>query len=191
MSNKGFITILLAVLVVGSSIGGAFFGGLTIGKGQAEETSVASLATLQPSSPVGQTQPATQGQTLEQLRAQIQSGQVSPEEQAQLRQQFQGGFGGGGQAGGLGGRGGITGTVETIDGNKITLSTQQGTLEATLREDIVVRITSEVLLSDLTAGMRVTVSGERGEDGIFETGAITVIPEGSEEPSFGGSLTGG
>ena len=191
MSSKGFTSMLIAVLVVGGTIGGAFFGGLAIGKGRAAETNVVNLATPAQISPAGQTQPATQGRNLEQLRARIQSGQADPEELDRLRQQFQGQFGGGGPAGGFGGRAGLTGVVESIDGSTIILETQQGTLEATLSEDITVRMTSEVPISDLTAGMRVTINGERGEDGIFDTSAITVIPDGGEGARFTGGLPGG
>ena len=191
MSSKGFTSMLIAVLVGGGIVGGAFFGGLTIGKGQATETNVVNLTTPAQISPAGQTQPATQGQDLEQLRAQFQSGQVAPEELDRLRQQFQGQFGGGGPAGGFGGRAGLTGIVESIDGSTIILETQQGTIEATLSEDTIVRMTSEVPVSDLTAGMRVTINGERGDDGIFDASAITVTPDGGEGAPFAGGFPGG
>ena len=59
----------------------------------------------------------------------------------------------------------MTGTIEAIVGNIVTLNTTQGPLEATIGEDTAIQMFAEGTLSDLLTGARITVTGERGEDG--------------------------
>jgi len=107
------------------------------------------------------------------------SGQFSQGEHSQFGQQSQGQFNhADGQ--GFSGRSGLTGTIETIEDNVLTLNTPQGPLEATVGESTTVRRFTEAVLPDLSVGMRVTVTGQRGEDGVVQARSILVIPEAVE-----------
>ena len=88
MNTKSFMSLIVATLVLGGSLGGAFIGGIALGKSQEEEVS-------SNSAPVSSTDQPTQGQ-LDAFREQMQSGQFDPENREQFRQQFQGQFGRGG-----------------------------------------------------------------------------------------------
>ena len=191
MSNRAFVSLLAAVVVVGAAVGGAFFAGLALGKGQAEETPAVGLPS--PSQAAGAQPPAPtegQGTSPAELRERIRSGQATPEEVAQIRRQIQEQLGGG-AGGGLGaGFGGLTGTIASVDRNTITLDTPQGTLVAEVSGDTTIQMTAEVPLTELTTGMRVTMGGERDEDGTFQANNVLVVPEGVAAGPFGG-LPGG
>ena len=107
-----------------------------------------------------------------------------------------GGGGGGGFAGlgagagngsRMGGRGGgLTGTIESVTDGLITVDTPQGPLQATIGSDPVIRSLVEVSVEDLVIDKRVTVTGERSEDGIIKANSILIRPGGS---GFGGAGT--
>ena len=186
MSNRTFAALLVAVLVIGGAIGGAFFGGLAIGEGRAEEAS-----TIGPAASAQQPGGAG-GPDLSQIRQQILEGEASPEELGELRQQFLGAFGGAGGGPGLGaGVGGLAGTIESIEGNTITVSTQRGTLVAEVGDETIVQMTSLVSLDELAAGMNVAIAGNRGEDGAVLADSVFVVPEGIGGGIFGGFPRGG
>ena len=166
MSNRPFVLLVVAVLVLGGSLGGAFAGGVAVGRGQ---DVVASTNTLEQ-------QP-------------IDPDQLTQEQLRQLREQFQGRFGGGEGGGGgfrgddgFGGRGrlggGLTGTIDSIDGVIITLDTAQGPLSAILSADTTVQMFVEGASSDLELGMRVSVTGRRADDGTVEAATVLITPEG-------------
>ena len=167
MNTKAFMLLLVGVLVLGSSIGGAFAGGVAVGKSQEAEAAPSSLPAQLP---------AGSGQQF--------TDQFSQEQLDQFRQQFQGGGGGGGR-GGFGGRGGLSGTIESIEGNILTINTLQGPLQTTIGEDTVIQQFAQGTLADLQTGTRVTVTGERGEDGTVAASSILLTPEGTEG-FFGG-----
>ena len=194
MSTKGFMALIAGALLFGGSIGGAFFGGLALGKSDEAEAVEAAP-----------TQSAATGQlSLAQLQEQLGSGQLTQEDLAQLRQQFggqtrqggtgsfRGGFGGGGFAGGFAGAG-LTGAIESIQDGTLTVNTAQGPLQASIGPDTVIRTLAEISPDDLTTGMQVTITGERGEDGIIRAVSITLVPEGEAFPlgGFGGRRGGG
>ena len=188
MSTKAFISLMVAVLVLGTVVGGSFLGGLVIGKSQ--EADAAASVTLVP-----QGSGLTDELTLGRFREQIQSGQLSQEDLTQLRQQFQGQFGGGGPGGGgfaggtrFGSGGGLIGIIEKVERNTLTVNTSQGTLLATIDDDTIIRKTIEVTSAELTEGTRVTVAGARGEDGTVQANSIFVLPEDASE--FGGGRPG-
>ena len=199
MSSKAFISMVAGVLVFGALIGGSFVGGLAIGKGQeAEAAAPVAPVPRAPSAAAQEAADQTDGQTLGRLREQIQSGDVSPEDLAQLREQFQGQFGDGGPAGGgfgggtrLGGGGGLVGTIEKVEGNTVTVNTTQGTLLATIGDDTIIQKTVEVTSAELTEGTRVTVAGARAEDGTVQANTIFVVPEGTDGFGGGGFRGGG
>ena len=157
-----------------------------MGESQEETAQSSQVATTLPAP--GQASPdQTDGLSFAQIQQQPQSGELSQDELAQFRQQVQGRFGQDG--GGFGGGGGLVGTLESVEGDTISLSTPQGTLKATVGGETVIRQTAQIGLEDLLEGMRLTVVGERGEDGTVEARTVIVIPEGSE--GFGGGGIGG
>lgn len=191
MTTKTLIALMVFVLILGSSIGGAFIGGIALGKGQESESPAISLPSqslptierAQESQVTGRTQ-----EQIEDIRRRFQAGELTREEIAELRQQFldrQGLGGGGGEQGarnrarGEGGGGRILGTIESIDGNTLIVNTPQGPLSATIGSDSVIQRFSEVTLSDLHEGLRITVTGQRTENGTFEITSILIVPEGT------------
>ena len=98
--TKSFLLFLALFVVLGTSIGGSFAGGVAFGRSQDNEAST-SAPNLASSGNFGQQLPggAAQGfsagdsrpEDLAQLRQRIQSGDFSPEDLAQLRQRFQSG----------------------------------------------------------------------------------------------------
>ena len=197
MSTKVFISLVVGVLVLGAAIGGSFLGGLAIGKNQEAEAAAAIAPVPQAPTLAAQPSEETAGQNFAQLRERLQSGDLSDEELAELRQQFQdggaGGFGGGrprGGFGGGGGQGGLTGTIESIDGTTVTLNTSEGTLRVAITDETTIQKTVQVTAGDLVEGERLTVVGTPGEDGIVEATFMIVVPEG-QAGGFGGSGGGG
>ena len=190
MSTKAFILLLLGVLALGGGLGGSFVVGLVVGKGQQTETAVVSSLPA-PSSTA--TEPSTAssagGIDPEDLRQRAQSGELSQDELTTLREQFQSRFGGAGGpgrftgSGGFGGRGpALIGTVTAVEGNILTLNTAQGDLQVTVSEDVTIRQTVDIPIQNLTDGTRITVIGQRGDDGTIAAGTIQIIPEGEWNP---------
>jgi hypothetical protein len=87
----------------------------------------------------------------------------------------------GGQAGGQGGQGGgqTAGVIEKIEGNTITLRTQQGTATVTLAADTDLRQTVAAQVTELKAGQTVTAQGTRGTDGTIQARSLTITPAGA------------
>ena len=183
MNAKSFTLLLAAFLALGGGLGGAFVGGIALGKNQEG-------ASAQTNVPAQQSAVQSDAPSPDQLRQQIQSGELSQEEAAQLRQQFQNQDGLGAARQGFAAGDGLTGTIEKIEGNMVTVNTPQGSLQATIESDTIIQRTIEVTLEDLVEGMRLTVIGERGEDGTVEARTILVIPEG-EDGLFGGGFFSG
>ena len=186
---KGFAILLAGMLVFGLALGGAFVAGTIVGGGDEETT-----ATTSPSIPAPTTGgQASGGQALrQQLAAQAQSGNLTPEQIAQLRQQFGGGAAGGGAAGGAAAGGGflagsaLQGTIEGIEGDVITLNTFQGTIRVTVPSEATIQVTKTGVIGDLSNGMAVTVTGERSEDGTFTAENVIGLPEGGFRGLGGG-----
>ena len=159
MNTKAFMLLLVGVLLLGGSIGGAFAGGIALGKSQGEETA-------QSTSTSGTT-PGIGGQF---------GGELSQEGLDQLRQQFQGTLTPG-QA--LTGRGGLAGTIESVEGNTVTVNTAQGPLQATIGADTTIQTFAEGTLADLQPGLQVTVTGQQAQDGTVQATSILITPEGA------------
>ena len=192
---KGFMILLGGMLVFGLALGGAFVAGTIVGGGDEEAT-----AATTPSIPA----PTTGGQTdggqalRQELAAQIQSGQLTPQDIAQLRQQFAGGAAGGGAGAGAGAGGGgflagraVQGTIEGIEGNVITLNTFQGPIQVTVASEATIQVTKTGVIGDLSNGMTVAVTGERSEDGSFTAENVIGLPEGGFRGFGGGRGAGG
>ena len=123
---------------------------------------------------------------LAELRQRVQSGEASQEDLARMREQFQRGFGqragGDGQefpAGPV-----LTGTVESAERNTVTVNTPEGPLQATVGPDTNIQKIDQGSLKDLVVGARLTLIGQRGEDGTVQAGWISILPEGLD--GFGG-----
>ncbi len=201
--TSGSFTLLIGVVVaLGISIGGAFVGGIALGKSQDAEAAQATPEVPAPSGGFGLSDGADVA-SLDLLRQRIQSGDATPEELAQLRQGFQSGQGFGGQRfggqgfGGQGfggqrfsGRGGLSGTIEKIEGNTITVNTPQGPLQAAVEADTIIQMFAVGTLADLLEGVQVTVFGQRGEDGAVQARSILLVPEGAEGLLDGGFFFG-
>ena len=190
---KGFVILLAGMLVFGLALGGAFVAGTIVGGGDEETT-----ATTSPSIPAPTTggQAGGGGQSLrQQLAAQAQSGNLTPEQIAQLRQQFAGGAAGTGAAGGGAAGGGflagraVQGTIEGIEGDVITLNTFQGAIRVTVPSEATIQVTKTGVIADLSNGMTVAVTGERSEDGTFTAENVIGLPEGGFR-GFGGGRGG-
>ena len=178
MKSKSFILLVAAVLALGGSLGGAFVGGIALGKSQEAEAAQNGLL-ARPTSSLGRPfSEQSDGASLDQLRQRIQSGDATSEELAQLRQGFQSGQGFGGQR--FSGWGGLSGSIVKIEGNTITVNTPQGPLQAAVVADTTIQMFAEGALEDLLEGMRVTVYGHRGEDGAVQATSILLVPEGAD-----------
>ena len=63
-----------------------------------------------------------------------------------------------------------------IEGDQITVNTAQGELRATITAETVIQTITEGSISDLESGMRVTIIGQRSEDGSIVAGSILITP---------------
>ena len=120
---------------------------------------------------------------LQQILQRIQSGEMSPEEFMQIAEQLEAQFGG--EVGGFGGMSGTQafGTIQSIDGNAITIDTETGTVTANLATDTMISVTSVLDPSELAEGMQVIAFSER-VDGRTTARMITIEPE-EQEAGFG------
>ena len=123
--------------------------------------------------------PPITAEEIQELRERLGRGELSEEEVREaflrLREQFGGGQGGIGP-GGFGGSQAV-GTIESIDGNTITVATELATVTATLGENTNVSITSVLEPDGLTENAQVVVVSERVE-GSNLARSITIVPEG-------------
>lgn len=199
MTSRSFTLLIGVIVALGVSIGGAFVGGIALGKSQEAEAAQNGPLARPTSSLGGPSSEQSDGASLDLLRQRIQSGDATPEELAQLRQGFQSGQGFGGQGfrsgqgfGGqrFSGQGGLSGTIEKIEGNTITVNTPQGPLQAAVEADTIIQIFAVGTLADLLEGVRVTVFGQRGEDGAVQARSILLVPEGAEGLLDGGFWSG-
>lgn len=198
MNNKFFMGLVGAVLLAALGVGVAFAGGVAYER-SGEDTSPVVVTAPDLPSPSGAQAQAVGGQfnpeAIADLRARLQSGNATPEDFQQLRQQFagqSGGFGGGGGAGGnlrFGG-GGLNGSIESIEGDTITINTAQGPVQVMLNVDTTINNIVEVDASALTVETRISANGQRNEAGVMEATTITITPEGFA-PGVGGGFRGG
>ena len=116
---------------------------------------------------------------IQELRERLGRGELSEEEAREaflrLREQFGGGQGGFGP-GGFGGSQ-AAGTIESIDGNTITVATELAAVMATVGENASINITSVLEPTGLTDDTQVVVVSERVEGGNLAR-SITIVPEG-------------
>lgn len=83
----------------------------------------------------------------------------------------------------------IMGSIVSRDGDTLTVNTQQGDVKVGIAETKIQK-TVDGSADDLKPGLRVTVTGQRGEDGNYTASAIQIMPEG-ERPGAAGAAPGG
>jgi len=149
LKRKTFIILLAAVVVLGGIIGGAFAGGMAIGKSQGREE-----ADQEWQNQFSQL-PSRFGEE------DAQPGTTDPGVQF---------------PGGLLGRGGTVGEVEKVEGNVLTLSTLEGTIQVLISDSTTIQKMEEGVLDNILPGDSITVSGERNEDGSIEATNIFITP---------------
>ena len=193
--TKSFIVLVALILVWGISVGGAFVGGSAFEKSRntspgetpsqrgsggssVEASRQPGGPQAQPSAPrSGRADPSSQdgGPALAQ-RQPATGDQQSPEGESSSL-----------SPSGRSGRG-LAGTIESIEGDTVTLDTARGPIQVTVDEDTIVSKVSEAVPGDLTQGAPVAVLGRSGEDGKVAASAILVSPEGIQ--GFLGSSRG-
>ncbi len=193
MNPRSFIALAIAVVVLGGGLGASFAGGVAVGRNQAE--SADTPVTTQLVAP-GATQPGVgtapdpaslvQGIQGRLLRA---GEQPSAEDIELLRQQL-------GQLGPAGLTGaeqtraqlgqGFTGTIEAVEGDTLSFSTAQGTVEAVVGPTVRIQQLASITVGDLEPGLQVTITGQRNDDGDLEATSVFVIPEDGFTNLFGG-----
>lgn len=144
-----FMGLLIVIIVVGGAVGGAYGAGMAVGKGS---------VSLPP-----------------QAQAVLGAGDLASAAAAR------GGAAGAGASGGAAayGAGGsaVMGTVEKLEGNTLTVSTQGGgTTQVGLAESTVVRKLADAPKDELKQGVRVVVTGQQGTGGAVIASSIQIIP---------------
>ena len=165
--TKSFLVLLALVLAWGVSIGGAFAGGVALGKGQPSNgPEEASGGRAEASA--GPSEGAIQGQTVQAAQPIPGQGRRSP---------AAGGRGPGGR--------GVTGDIEKVEGDVITIDTPRGPVLVAVGDDTTVSKVTDSGREELTEGNRVRVLGQRGPDGTVAARAILITSAGAEG-FFGG-----
>jgi hypothetical protein len=90
-----------------------------------------------------------------------------------------------GDAGGAGGQAvtgrGANGTVGSLEGDTLQLTTAEGDITVTLTDETVLTRTATAERSDLQAGARVAVIGERDDSGVITAAVIQILPDTPQE----------
>lgn len=192
MTNKAFSILLLFTLVFGGALGAAFAAGVALGKSQGPDPSQESAGLQTPrSSQGGNFQPGG-----------FQGGGPRAGSDGQAI-----GFQGrqpGGREGGISGRAGespalveggsgpdaasqaaaesegvqeIFGRVDIIEDNVLTVTTFQGTVQVTLRDDTTIQKTVEGAIADLVEGANIRIVGRPDQEGNLQARSITLLAE--------------
>ena len=181
MSNKAFLLLAILAIALGGALGGILIVVL-------DDTGDESLPIASIPSPGG-TGDRPNLERLSELTQRVEEGDASSEDLEQLGElvaQFPGGPPAGASLGG-GSDASMIGTVQTLEGGSLALNTPVGPLEATVGDDTAILSIAEAegALEDLTSGLRVTLTGERNEEGLLEATSVRVIPEGLQIPQRG------
>ena len=78
----------------------------------------------------------------------------------------------------MGGRNAVSGTVESIEGENITVKTSQGESAVSVTEDTTINKIAKVSIGELQVGDQVTVFGPVDEGGNIAAATIIINPEG-------------
>jgi hypothetical protein len=71
--------------------------------------------------------------------------------------------------------GGIMGTIETVEGDTLVVTTQEGDISVQTTDTTLIEKYTTVAISDLEAGEGVMVSGTRQDDGSYTARSIRVL----------------
>ena len=188
---KVFVTMVVIALVLGCALGGAFVFGVTFGKSRQEEPGPGTTLPTPTRAMDVRTAPggppaALDPQAIAMLEERVASGDMSPEEAAQVLQGMSMGGGLALQAG----QPELVGTIENIEGDVVTIMTPYGPITASVSAETAVHLTSEGTTADLEPGMTVTIDGQPRGDGGFAVTSVLVMPEGAPG-AFGGGAAGG
>ena len=178
--SKAFSLFLMVALVLGGSLGGAFVGGVALGKSQGETSADALRAGRLSDGPglqySGEFGPRSgPGGADRQGRQGPGSGGV---DRQGFRDGLQGLSGRGSDGRGFGGRRGVSGVIGEVADNQVTITTPQGPVIVTLGQDTSINQVIEGSRKDLIKGTRVRVVGPRDDDGRVQARAITLVPGG-------------
>ncbi|MDP2728369.1 MAG: DUF5666 domain-containing protein [Dehalococcoidia bacterium] len=95
-----------------------------------------------------------------------------------------GAFMAGGNARGGAGGGGTFGTVQAVNGNTLTVSTQSGgAVQVTLTDSTSIRKTADGTKDDLKQGVEIMVTGQQGTGGNVTATSIQIVPASEAAPS--------
>ena len=131
---------------------------------------------------------------IEAIREKFRSGaQLTPDEIAKLRQQFQGaggsggrgGMGGGGSRGGFGGSS-IEGEISEIKGDLITVKSSNSTTDISISEDTTIRFSFLIALKDLKIDTNIQIVGERSQNGETTATFIRILEQNPNNFRRGG-----
>ena len=130
---------------------------------------------------------------IEAIREKFRSGaQLTPDEIAKLRQQFQGAGGSGGRGGmGGGSRGGfggssIEGEISEIQGDLITIKSGNLSTDISITEDTTIMFSSLIGFKDLKIDTNVQIVAERSQDGQTTATFIRILEQNSNNFRRGG-----
>ena len=181
MSNRAFLYLAVLAIALGGALGAILI--VVLDDGDEGSLPVASIPT---SSGAGD---GPDFERLGQLTGRIESGDVDSEDLEELEElvaQFPSGSDAGVPLGGDNSPS-MIGTIESLSGTDLSLNTPIGPLQVAVGEDTSITSISETegTLEDLTEGLRLTLTGERNEEGLLEATSVRVIPEGLQIPQRG------
>ena len=179
MTNKAFLPLVLAALVLGGGLGGILIATLPSGGGESTVTASASMLP----GPINAPGAVFQGSG---VLMQSGLGEVGPEDLSALRRQLgeQGQIPTGPDSPAGGERMGV---IESLEGGALTLDTPIGPLQAKVGEGTSITIFTETegTLDDLMAGLQVVITVEPNQDGSMQTRSVIVLPEETGLPLGG------
>ena len=153
--TKPFLALLSITLILGVALGGAFVGGIVLGKSQSangEQTAGPGRVSAGLGAGFGG-QPAESGN--------------GPQSAPRSGQPPVGGPG----------RSGVAGTIERVDGEKLTITTPQGVITVIAGAEVRIVSFSEGTAEDLSPGSQVRVLGPRTPEGDVQANSILIVPE--------------
>ena len=180
MKTKPFAVILVLFLAIGGlagSLTGVFTSGDNDDGGLVSAAGVAGQGL--PTGGQSGTTPGGAEFDPERIREQLQSGELTQEDLANIREQFQGQAGGGGGAQQGSGTVTRTGIVASVDGSTIFLTGFQGDITVTIGGETAPQQFRTGSVEELSAGQQVTVIGQRGDQGVVAR-SIVVTPAGAD-----------
>ena len=187
---------MVTVVALGGSIGGAFSGGLALGRTQGHDAFPESAVLRQFGDGQSSTGVSPSGEILgDRLGGATGDSQVFRfEGEPQNGQETPSGSGdpGGFGSGGTFSRNVLTGAIGSVDGNLLTVTTESGETQVNLTDDATIQLYESGTAADLSPGDQVLVfasSSAEGSEVLDATSVIVNPPEGAG--LFGGGRPGG